>query len=533
MAAGQDGAEHQPRLLTPAKRLVLERDMSKCALPEGKMGEKTAIYMVFLSRADRAPGAAVNPDSFTTNEELLRKLKSECPGVEFIARDVTQSGTSVESVTQELQKRKQELDGVVLVGVGGGGGPSRDYSLAFSGLPTIAVYNLFEFMNFPYKLFATGQEEESIPAGGPDYKGGRILTAELDRRGLCKPRVSSAMFQDLVYKIKLIEAIKKLKLSRVLVVSPHALLAVVDYQGDAHKHMPKDYNKVYTDALRDSLGVELVTASPQEFFEAYEKTKVEEAEKISEKWIKQAKSVEAARSEITKTARAYLAFEALRKKHDCNAVSTHMRRLRPTRKMEDRFMPGLGLECGFKVRGIQAVCQNYPSIVVTELLGYFLTGRPSMLGDLIIDRANSVTILTHCGAPVNPYGDDRIVDYKIKTHAESPLRNTQEPGSSTGLQVEWPAGEPVTVWKMYVLHKKIGFYTGKVVSARSVYDKDRVDNVLCRTKLVARVDNVSKVQKHFSPDEYGIHRAATLGDLREVIKDVAVLLGYGSMEEDR
>ncbi len=530
VVAAQGCAERQrTRGPTPVQQLVLERDMSKCRLPEAKTAETAAIYTVFLSRGHAGPGAAVKPELFTTNDELLEKLKTGCPGVNFIAKDVTKRGTSPAAVVKELQERKQELDGVLLVGVGSGGGRSRDYSLAFSGLPTIAVYNLFEFMNFPYKLFATGREEESVPVGGPDYTEGRVLTAELDRMSLCDSSVSSAMFQDLVYKIKLIQAMQKLKQSRVLVVS-RGTIASVDYQGDAHRRMPKDYNKVYTEALRDSLGVTLVTASPEEFFEAYEKTDVQEAEKISEAWIRQAKRVEAARSEITKTARAYLAFEALRKKYNCNAVSTHIRTLN---KKGDRFWPGLGLECGFKTRGIQAVCQNYPNIIVTQLLGYFLTGRPSMLGDLIIDPANRVAILTHCGAPVNPYGDDRIVDYMIKTHAESPLRNTLKPGSSTGLQVEWPEGEPVTFWKMYVLHKKIGFNVGEVVSARSVYDHDRIDNILCRTKLVSRVNNVRNIQKHSSPDAYGIHRTATLGDLRQVIKDVAVFLGYSTMEEDR
>ena len=528
--AVQGCAEHQRTLrLTPAKNLVLARDMSKCRLPEGKTGEKAAIYTVFLSRGHAGPGAAIKPEFFTTNDELLQELKTACPGVNFIARDVTQRETQPASVVKELQERKHELDGVLLVGVGSGGGRSRDYSLAFSGLPTIAVYNLFEFMNFPYKLFATGQDEESVTVGGPDYPEGRVLTAELDRMSLCESPVSSAMFQDLVYKIRLIQAIKKLKDSRVLVVD-RGVLARVDYQGDGHKHMPKDYNKVYTNALKDSLGVELAIASPEEFFEAYEKTDVQEAEKIAQQWAAQAKSVAAAASEITKTARAYLAFEALRQKYNCNAVSTHIRRLN---KAGDPFWPGLALECGFKTKGIQALCQNYPNIVATELLGYFLTGRPSMLGDLIIDPANGLSVLTHCGAAVNPYGDDRIVDYIISTHAQSPLRHTRKPGSGTGLQVEWPAGEPVTVWKMYVLHKKIGFHTGEVVSARSPYDEHRIDNILCRTKLVARVDNARKIQKHSSPDAYGIHRAGTLGDLREVIKDVAVLLGYSAMEEDR
>ncbi len=529
-AAGHGCAGHQRTPgLSPAKKLVLEMDMSKCRVPEGKTDEKAAIYTVFLSRGHAGPGAQVEPELFTTNDELLQQLKAECPGVNFIARDMTKRGTSPASVVKELQERKPALDGVLLVGVGSGGGPSRDYGLAFSGLPTIAVYNLFEFMNFPYKLFATGQDDESVTVGGPDYPQGKVLTAELDRMSLCESPVSSAMFQDLVYKIRLIQAIKKLKDSRVLIVD-RGLLASVDYQGDAHKHMPKDYNKVYAEALESSLGVTLVLASPEEFFEAYEKTDVQEAERISERWIEQAKSVEAARPEITKTARAYLAFEALRKKYNCNAISTQIRTLN---KAGDRFWPGLALECGFKTRGIQALCQNYPNIAVTELLGYFLTGRPSMLGDLILDPANAVAVLTHCGAPVNPYGDDRIVEYRIKTHAQSPLRNTRKPGSSTGLQVEWPAGEPVTFWKVYVLHKKIGFHTGKVANSHSVYDEDRIDNILCRTKLIARVHDARMIQKYSSPDEYGIHRAATLGDLSQVIKDVAVLLGYSIMDEDR
>ena len=90
----------------------------------------------------------------------------------------------------------------------------------------------------------------------------------------------------------------------------------------------------------------------------------------------------------------------------------------------------------------------------------------------------------------------------------------------------------MTVWKVYALHKKIGFYTGTVVSAESLYGK-RVHPLLCRTKLVASVDDPKKIQRLFSPGEYGIHRAATLGDLRGVIKDLAVLLGFEVIEEDR
>jgi len=484
--------------------------------------ENTKIFTVFLSQGYVGPGgSAKNP---LTNNDLLHKLQNECRGIDFIVRDLTEADFSGETVLVELESSRENLDGVLIIGT------LSDYRLAFTGLPTIVVYNLWEWDKSPYKLFATGNEDESVLVGGPEYKNGRILTAQLDRRQICNPVKSEAMFNDLVDKIKLVEAVKKLKESRILSVSPYKYIAQVDYQGDINKHIPEDYNETYTRKLKELLGVEIVRAEPEEFYRAYQEASQKEAEEIAEKWIEEAAGVKAAKSEIIRTARAYLAFDALREKYDCDAVSTHMRSLTGSGKVEDRFWPGLGLECGFKTRGIQAVCQDYPNILIAELVGYYITGRPGMLGDLMIDTENNVDILTHCGAPVNPYGDDRRVPYIIRTHAESPVRNTLEPGSSTGLQVEWPVGEPVTIWKFYVLNKKIGLHTGRIVDGHALYKN--LDDIMCRTKLIAEV-NAKEVQKNYFADAYGIHRAATIGDLREKIKNFAILIGFEVMEEDR
>jgi len=443
------------------------------------------------------------------------------------------SGTSYEAVLNELEDLKEGLDGVLIIGT------TREYRLAFTGLPTIFVYNLFEWMNVPYKLFNTGKEEDSILVGGPEHKNGRIITAQLDRRNVCDPSLSSAMFEDLVRKIKLIQVIRKLKETRILVVTPHHYLAAVDYQGDTHKRFPKDYNEIYTRALRQSLGIELVRVEPQEFYEAVRKVEESEiarkkAEEIAQMWIDEAEAlIDTTKSEVIKTARSYLAFEALRKKYNCNAVSTQMRTLTGSGKLEDRFWPGVGL-MEFQKRGIQAICQEYENVMAAHLLGYYLAGRPSMLGDLMIDTFNNVTILTHCGAPINPYGDDRRLPYIILSHAQSPVRGTLKAGSSTGAQVTFPVNEPVTIWKVYVLNKKIGLYAGTTVDGNSLYKNfEGVNGIMCRTKLVTKVDDARKIQKHFSPDEYGIHRAATFGDLRQDIKDLAILIGYEVVEEDK
>ncbi|MEA3407067.1 MAG: hypothetical protein U9R48_03165 [Chloroflexota bacterium] len=458
----------------------------------------------------------------------MRQLRQEFPDIEFVAREIrrdSEGGSdSVEQIYNELEDLRDGLDGVLIIGT------LSDYRFAFTGLPTIMVYNLFKWMNIPYKRFITDHYQDRILIGGPDYGPGRVLTAQLDRRNACRPSVSSAMFDDLVAKIRLIEAIARLRRSRILSVSPREHLAQVDYQGDVHSHLPDDYDKRYMQALKETLGTEIIRVEPEAFYKAVREADEEKAKQIANIWIDEAEEVvDTTESEVVKTAKSYLALDALRERHDCNAVSTHMRSLTGSGKTEDMFWPGLGLECGFKPRGIQAVCQDYPNILVAQLLGYFVTGRPSMLGDLMVDTFNGVDVLTHCGAPINPHGDDRV-PYIIRSHAESPVRGTLNPGSSTGLQVKLPVDEPVTIWKVYVLHKKIGVHTGESVDGHSLYEN--LDDIMCRTKMIAKVD-AAKVQKHFSPDEYGIHRTATFGDLREKIKDLATLIGFDVMEEDR
>jgi hypothetical protein len=49
---------------------------------------------------------------------------------------------------------------------------------------------------------------------------------------------------------------------------------------------------------------------------------------------------------------------------------------------------------------------------------------------------------------------------------------------------------------------------------------------------VASVD-AKKVQRYIYPDKYGVHRCATFGDFRETLKDLAGLLGFAAVEEDR
>jgi len=489
----------------------------------------TKVFTIFTSGGCGCTGSGGPPETFTTHDEVLAGLREACNGIDFI-----EWNDSYSAAVDEVGKNKDSYDGVLIIGR-----IASDYRLAFTGLPTIVVYNLFEFMDaHPYYLFETGEmDENSVLTGGTDYKGMKILTAQLDRRNLSDPAVTKAMFDDLVYKIKLIRAVKALKETRILMVknSPNETIASVNYRGDINQKFPPGFNESYMRNFKELFGIEIVPVEVDEFYEAYKNSDVDEAEKIAGEWKENARAVEASDREIIKTIRGYLALEALREKYNCNAVSTHVRSVTGSGELADRYNPGLGLELGFKTRGIQAVCQNYPDILLGQVLGYLLTGRPSMLGDIIYDVHNSLEIVLHCGIPVNPWGDERRIPYTIRTHAESPVRDRpEEPGSSTGITAEWPVGEPVTFWEIHSLPGEIRLNTGTTVDGHALYTGgENLDNVMCTAKIIAEIDDIKKLQREFRPYLYGIHTNVTLGDLRQQIKDVAVFLGLKVVESDR
>ena len=77
------------------------------------MNENARIYTIFVSSGYGGAGKA--PESLIANEDLLHKLQSECKGIDFIPRDITEPDTSLEKVCSELENSKGGLDGVLIV----------------------------------------------------------------------------------------------------------------------------------------------------------------------------------------------------------------------------------------------------------------------------------------------------------------------------------------------------------------------------------------------------------------------------------
>ena len=74
---------------------------------------------------------------------------------------------------------------------------------------------------------------------------------------------------------------------------------------------------------------------------------------------------------------------------------------------------------------------------------------------------------------------------------------------------------------------------GETVNGYDIYTGgEDMYNVMCTAKVIARVD-AEKVRDQHLPYLYGIHTNVTLGDLRQQIKDISVLLGFDMVESDK
>jgi len=470
--------------------------------------ENTKVYTLFASSGvQHFEAGNIKP---ITNEKLLNKLRTECDGVDFV------EGTT----PHEIDNIKQNFDGLLIFGGMG------EYSIALTGLPTIVVYNFPEFLHIPYELFK---------------KKGKILNACLDRANCCSSSVSTSMFEDLVKKINLIKALKKMKESKILAVT-NGPVADFFNRGDIHNvydgdiRQKEERQNILVNVIEKSLGTKVTkigideVSSDEQVQNIWSSENHKEAQEIAETWISEAKGMkDTIESEVVKSAKLYLAMKLLMEKYKATAIAYHLRTLVKNPKTEDMVWPSLG-NSFLQREGIVGCCQAHINVVLSHMLAQYAFGKPSMMGDFTIEPFNSVSVVMHCGAPWNIYGDERIVPYIIRDHAERGVSSHSKPGCGACSEVLYPKDEPVTIWRFDVLNKEIVLHTGITVSGYSLY-KDW-DYLMCRTKLVAKVD-AEKVQSHVYPDKRGVHRSATLGDLRKEIKDFATLIGFDVIEEDR
>jgi hypothetical protein len=470
------------------------------------MEMKTEIYTVFL------------PCYSPRKDELLGKLQSGFDDVEFVGLDELSGigGTEGrEEAYRNIKEMKGKIDGILMLG------GYLDSELTSFGLPVVMVRS----------LFGVGDWEKGILNF---YKDKKVLTTCLSDFDVSSG-VSTSRFDDLLSKIRLISALRKVKNSRLLVVQEPEILGNYDIQGmDFHSPLPEDYNEVYSENL-GQIGPEVTHASLIELNEETEKVNESDAEKTTDMWINEAKEIrETNREEVLRAARMYLGIERLMKKHDANGIA--VRSLVPWVKGMINVTPCLA-NTELNKQSRVGVCEGLVNSAITEMFGIYSSGNPSFVGDVIgIDRVNDTVTFAHCQCPINPHGNDRV-PYVIRSHAlqkENEMLPDDYPEAGTTLsavvQVELPTDEVVTAVKFSMYDKKIGVSAGLSVPGEKLYRN--FEDILCRTKLVMET-NTEAFERNYDTVRFGVHRNVIYGEHKARIEDLATLIGFDVVEEDR
>ena len=464
----------------------------------------TKIYVVFSS-----PGIPVgfklyrkyHPDiKVPKNSEILERIKDECKGIEFIGET---EPVKAEKIVSDIKDQKEDLDGILYFGAP----PDELISI---GLPMVAVERPLEACStMPFHA----------------YKESRVVTSYLPAHYDKDPKVYSSRIKDIAGKIKLIDAIARMKDLRVLVVTDKPILGYTEPKDFQFETTREEYEKTYLDNLKETFGTEFITVSQKELLEKMQAADEEKAEEIAHKWIKEAIMLRGTNErEVLREAKVYLAMKELMDEYDCGAITIEGFNWAPYGY--DANLPCACLAISqLLTEGIAAAGETLTDCLILQQLGLYITGSGGLLGDYNIDPFNNTAIVCHCEGTLKPYGDERRAPYII--------RNIQFMKENTGgacVQTSYPIGETVTVVRISMYKKKISIFTGETVSGEEFYPY--WDDILGRNKVIIKT-NAQKLLENVDWKTFGNHRVVFFGDYRQEFKDLAKLIGFEVVEEDR
>ena len=313
--------------------------------------------------------------------------------------------------------------------------------------------------------------------------------------------VASSDFQDVIDAVRLINVLRRMRETRILVIADHETWA-------ADQRMIDDIQAIF--------GTQVIRMNAGELQAHFDQVNSGEAEGWKDRWIQEAlKVVEPDEGEIRRSARMYLALKSAMREKQADAVTVDCLGLYYGGKLP--AYPCLGF---FQLNneGSTGVCEADLDSTLTQLLIRYAAGRPAYVSDPVIDTAAGQIVYAHCVATNRVFGPDGLSNpYIIRSHAED------RKGAS--VQSLMPVGHQVTTVKVSVRNKAFAVHGGKAVA-------NVEDDKACRTKLAAEVD-AQKILDNYHSELFGWHRVTCYGDYRKQLINLATLYGLEILQEDR
>jgi hypothetical protein len=299
-----------------------------------------------------------------------------------------------------------------------------------------------------------------------------------------------------IKKIRLLKVLARLKMTRILFVTLNI-----------------DWFRKISSLIHDLFGIEPVVIDGREFVEKYYmKTDDAEAEKYMREWIKNADRVyETSHIDILKAAKLYIAMRKALEDHKADSIAVDCINLYDSKVLD--AWPCLGY-MQLWLDGYVPVCEADPYSAVMLLIIWLLNNEPGFISDPVLDYKNNEIIYYHCYAPINPLGGNIRVSYSI-TSAHLGLKKAS-------VHVDLPVNQIITAAQIIPDQKTIIIHKAKTL-------RNEFSSHACATKLVA-TSNVKALARNW---RWTWHRVVFYGDFAEDIKDLARLIGFKVIEEDK
>ena len=313
--------------------------------------------------------------------------------------------------------------------------------------------------------------------------------------------LSSSDFGEVVQKIRVIQTLKKLQETKILLFD--------DRKGDNVKLIyGADSVASFTFGdMENKFGVKIERTDKQVILDAYNEVDDDDAEAVAASMLEKAEwVVEPSRDEIVKASKLYLAMKKTIQESHAQAITIDclaMLHALPT-------TPCLGFSL-LNDEGIPAACEADLNSLVTMLVFRYLGDVPSFITDPVIDTARNTVIHAHCVSATKMDG---------ATQERFIIRNHSESRTGVSLQVKMRIGQEVTVAKFTDLGRLV-ISTGEIVGNPDV---DRG----CRTKVEVSVEDAKALLRTFSG---GLHRVLAYGNHVETITDLCRLMDIEVVSE--
>lgn len=472
-------------------------------------GEKIKVLLVFAHRREGAvawPRADFDYDG--RKNEVLRSLKEACPNMIFDVMVVC----SAQDASAVIERSKEkEYDGIVLYLLGSGC-PAPLLILEKTEKPTVLVDEQY-CGSGTFALAYSWSKMRGIPFTG----------------------IASSNFNDITSRIKLISVVKRLRSSKIILVTPKGEKGyVVDerrmllYGSERFGSSGKTYDvDAQIRRIKELFGSDVIKLGYADVKRYLDAVSDDEARRVADMWIKSAlRVVEPSYDEIVKSAKLYLGLREMICEYGADAITMDCYE-------EPNELPAYPCMAFFQLNneGVTAVCEADLSSTVTQLMLRYLseelTGepRPGFVSNLVADFSKGQIIYCHCTAPAKVFGPRGPLNpYIVRSRAES--------RKGAAIQSLMPSGEPITAVQIHFMRDPpvMVIHQGK-----SVHNVDSEEG--CRTKLAAEADaekifsNLNRPGGWIAPAHW--HRVVIFGSWRRHLIELASLLRLEVFEEDK